>query len=103
MGFTWIYDKDALDFIAGAPVFAVEVRSKNDYGKRNEARIARKIADYFEAGALAVWDVDLKSAEPIKLYLADDPGNPIAFGQEETAHAEPVLPGWRFPVAELFR
>jgi Uma2 family endonuclease len=95
-------DPDALDFIDGPPTFAVEVRSKNDYGRKAEGKISAKIADYFMAGTLAVWDVNLRSPDPIKLYLANDPANPIAFRRGELAHAEPVLPGWRFPVDDLF-
>src|SRR6266700_2607893 len=36
-------------FIEGAPVFAVEVRSQEDYGPMAERRIAAKRADYFAA------------------------------------------------------
>ncbi len=45
-------------FIDGAPTFAAEVRSENDYGLQAELELANKRADYFEAGTLAVWDVD---------------------------------------------
>src|SRR5574341_1670272 len=34
-------------FIEGTPVFAVEIRSENDYGPRAERAIAQKRADYF--------------------------------------------------------
>ncbi len=92
---------DALDLIDGAPTFAIEIRSKNDYGKRAERKIAEKITDYFTSGTLAVWDVDLKGDEPIKLHLTDRPDNPMVFKYGETAHAEPILPGWKFPVDDL--
>lgn len=46
------------DFLAGAPVFAVEVRSKNDYGEAAELAMAQKRADYFACGTQVVWDVD---------------------------------------------
>jgi Uma2 family endonuclease len=46
-------------FYEGAPAFAVEVRSKNDYGPKAERHMAAKRADYFAAGTLVVWDVDL--------------------------------------------
>jgi Uma2 family endonuclease len=39
-------------FLEGAPVFAVEVRSAEDYGPAAERRLAAKRADYFAAGAL---------------------------------------------------
>jgi hypothetical protein len=35
-------------FLTGAPAFAVEVRSKNDYGAAAELAIAKKIRDYFD-------------------------------------------------------
>src|SRR5213080_3197951 len=50
-----------MKFLEGAPVFAVEVRSAGDYGHRAEEEIAQKLADYFAAGTLVVWDVDLVS------------------------------------------
>lgn len=36
-----------MKFLEGAPVFAVEVRSENDYGKRAEKAITEKRRDYF--------------------------------------------------------
>lgn len=46
-------------FLDGAPVFAAEVRSENDYGESAEEAIAAKRRDYFAAGTLVVWDVDV--------------------------------------------
>jgi Uma2 family endonuclease len=46
-------------FLEGAPVFAVEVRSEEDYGKGAEVRTAAKRGDYFAAGTQVVWDVDV--------------------------------------------
>src|SRR5438045_2055365 len=43
-------------FIEGAPVFALEVRSPEDYGSVAEKRMAAKRADYFAAGTIVVWD-----------------------------------------------
>ena len=39
-------------FLDGAPIFAVEVRSENDYGRVAEREMAAKRADYFAAGTL---------------------------------------------------
>src|SRR5436853_1937398 len=50
-------------FAEGAPVFAVEVRSENDYGRGAEEKIQEKRADYFACGTLVVWDVDLLSPD----------------------------------------
>ena len=49
-----------------------------------------------------MWDVDLLSTDVIKSYSADDPDNPKIFCRGEIADAEPTLPGWRFPVDNLF-
>ncbi len=91
-----------MKFLDGAPVFAVEVRSEGDYGSQAERAIARKRADYFAAGTLVVWDVDLLSPDVIKAYRADPPDQPTVYRRGATADAEPAVPGWRFPVDELF-
>ncbi|MEW6130461.1 MAG: Uma2 family endonuclease [Acidobacteriota bacterium] len=94
---------DDMDFFDGAPVFAVEVRSKNDYGAKAEREMAEKRRDYFAAGTLVVWDVDLLGEEIIKAYKADTPERPVIFKRGETANAEPAVPGWQMPVDDLFR
>jgi len=88
-------------FIEGAPTFAVEVRSENDYGPAADADLAAKRADYFAAGTRVVWDVDPK-AEQIHVYRADDPSSPTTYTRGETAEAEPAVPGWRIAVDEVF-
>jgi Uma2 family endonuclease len=91
-----------MKFFEGAPVFAVEVRSEGDYGPKAEQVMARKRADYFAAGTLVVWDVDLLSETPVRAYRAADPENPTLYRRGESADAEPALPGWRMPVDDLF-
>lgn len=94
--------RGGMKYLSDPPVFAVEVRSENDYGKAAERAIEEKRADYFAAGTLVVWDVDLLSDDVIKSYRADDPDEPLIFRRGEMAHAEPALPGWRMAVDELF-
>jgi Uma2 family endonuclease len=94
--------RTGLEFLEGSPAFAVEVRSKNDYGKTAERAMAQKRADYFKAGTLVVWDVDLLSEDVIKSYSAIDPEHPRVFRRGEIADAEPAVPGWRMPVDDLF-
>jgi Uma2 family endonuclease len=89
-------------FTEGAPIFAVEVRSENDYGPAAERAMAQKRADYFACGTLVVWDVDLLSVDVIKSYKASDPEHPIIFRRGDMADAEPAVPGWRMAVDELF-
>jgi Uma2 family endonuclease len=92
-----------LKFIEGAPRFAVEVRSENDYGPAAEKRILRKIKDYFAAGTLVVWDVDLLSDDIIKCYRESSPDEPQIFCAADKADAEPAVPKWRFEVKKLVR
>jgi Uma2 family endonuclease len=88
-------------FFEGAPVFAAEVRSENDYGPEAEKAIADKIKDYFAAGTLVVWDVDLLGEDVVKVYRASDPDKPTVCRRGQVAEAEPALPGWRMPVDDL--
>jgi Uma2 family endonuclease len=89
-------------FLEGAPVFAVEIRSENDYGTAAERGLAEKRADYFAAGTLVVWDVDLLSDDTIRVYRASAPDQPTIYRRGQIAEAEPALAGWRMPVDELF-
>lgn len=91
-----------MKFYEGAPVFAVEVRSESDYGPTAEREIAQKRADYFAAGTLVVWDVDLLYDEAVYVYRASDPDNPTVYKRGETAEGEPAVPGWSMPVGDLF-
>ena len=91
-----------MKFFEGAPVFAVEVRSENDYGPRAERAMARKRADYFAAGTLVVWDVDLLGENVVRVYRASDPLQPVIYKRGQVAEAEPAVPGWTMPVDELF-
>jgi len=89
-------------FIEGAPIFAVEVRSPEDYGPFADRAYADKRADYFEAGTQVVWDVDVLRDGWIRVYRANDPENPAEYGRGAAAEAEPALPGWTFPVDDAF-
>ena len=91
-----------MKFLEGAPVFAVEVRSEGGYGPIAEQAIADKRADYFAAGTLVVWDLDLLGPDVIKVYRAADPENPTVYRRGEIAEADPAVPGWRIPVDDLF-
>jgi Uma2 family endonuclease len=92
-----------MKFFADAPVFAVEVRSENDYGPAADRQIREKILDYFAAGTLVVWDVDLLSENVVRAYRADSPDQPRSYRRGETADAEPALPGWAMAVDDLFQ
>lgn len=89
-------------FPEGAPTFAVEIRSANDYGPAAERDMAARRADYFACGTLVVWDVDLLGTDVIKSYKASDPDHPVIFRRGDSADAEPAVPGWRMAVDDLF-
>ena len=91
-----------MKFFDGAPVFAVEVRSEGDYGPKAEREMTRKRSDYFAAGTLVVWDVDLLSDGVVKVYRASEPEKPTIYQRGDIAEAEPAVPGWSMPVDDLF-
>ena len=89
-------------FLEGAPVFAVEVRSTDDYGPKAEERMALKRADYFAAGTLVVWDVDVLREKLVRVYRSADAASPTIYGANDKAEAEPALPGWTMKVSDIF-
>jgi len=91
-----------MKFFEGAPVFAVEVRSEGDYGPSAEQEIARKRVDYFAAGTLVVWDVDLLGEEVVKSYSANDPNSSSIYRRGDLATAAAAVPGWSIAVDDLF-
>ncbi len=98
----YVGDPTGMKFLNGAPVFAAEVRSDGDYGFKAERAMEQKCTDYFAAGTLVVWDVDLLHADTIRSYRADAPSEPLIFRVGDIAHAEPAVPGWTMPVDDLF-
>ncbi|HSD26083.1 MAG TPA: Uma2 family endonuclease [Vicinamibacteria bacterium] len=88
-------------FLEGAPLLAVEVRSEGDYGPAAEEAMATKRADYFAAGTLVVWDVDVLEGPTVRVFRSTDPARPTVYGRSDRAEAEPALPGWSMLVDEL--
>jgi Uma2 family endonuclease len=100
----YFQDETGLEFVNGAPIFAVEVRSAGDYGPKAERAYTEKRRDYFAAGTQVVWDVDLQGGDVARVYRTPDPNNPAAiFHRGDMADAEPALPAWQMPVDELFK
>ncbi len=91
-----------MGFLPIPPVFAVEVRSDGDYGRRAEAAITAKIADYFAAGTLVVWDVDLLNEEVVAKYSAPNSTEPQVFRRGDHADAGVAVAGWSMAVDALF-
>lgn len=99
--YTGVLPLKHMGYIDGYPIFAVEVRSENDYGPAKEREHAEKRKDYFAAGTLVVWDVD-PVAETVTVYTSADPQTPTIFPRGSTANAEPAVLGWRLSVDSLF-
>ena len=78
-----------------APDLAVEVRSPRD---RTGAVVA-KVSDWLTAGTALVWVVD-PPREQVMVYRADGTVSVLAVG--ETLSGEALLPGFAFPLQELF-
>ena len=98
----WNGELSRSQMLEGAPALAVEVRGQGDYGPSAERAMAVKRGLYFAGGTPVVWDVDVLREEVIRVYRADDPDQPTVYRRGEVAEAEPAVPGWRFPVDELF-
>ena len=95
-------EDSGMKFEKGAPVFAVEIRSENDHGPASEREMAAKRADYFAAGTLVVWDVDLLGDDTVRVFRSTDPTEGAIYRRGERAEAEPAVPNWTMPVDELF-
>jgi Uma2 family endonuclease len=91
------------EFVDGAPDFAAEVRSPEDFGPTAELALAAKRADYFAAGTKVVWDVDMIREKLVRVYRASCPTEPRIYGPGDIAEAEPAVPGWVMAVAELLK
>ncbi len=92
---------NGMKFVEGAPDLAVEVRSEHDYGPAAEARMAAKRADYFAAGTLVVWDVDLLGQDVVRVYRQDRPETSTIYRRGDRAEAEPAVPGWTMAVDRI--
>lgn len=78
------------------PELIIEVISPNDLA----AEVDLKIRDWFAAGAIVVWSVH-PEIQRVHVHRAN--GAIEVFGIADTMTSEDVLPGFRMPLAELFR
>jgi Uma2 family endonuclease len=86
--------KDA-KFIDGVPILAIEILSPSD----TVEEIAEKILAYLKAGVPLVWEVN-PVFESVTVHRPGMP--PELFNVTQDLTAEPHLPGFRVPVAEIF-
>jgi Uma2 family endonuclease len=78
------------------PSLVVEVRSKND----SRPFIDRKVNDYLQAGVPLVWVVD---ADDQTVLVMRTGAATQTLGIGEVLTAENLIPGFRLPIADLFR
>ena len=80
---------------AVTPELVVEVISPNDIADA----VIDKVAEYFGSGVSIVWVVWPTVKQ---VYIYTSPTQVRLIGADGVLDAEPILPGWRWPVAELF-
>lgn len=81
----------------GCPELVIEARSPSN--NRRQERRKREL--YFANRAQIVWDVDEKREE-IWVYYAHTPNKPRHFRRDDEIDCEPLLPGWRRRMADIF-
>ena len=83
--------------LKGSPELVIEIRSPSN--RRSKERAKRK--DYFENGALVIWDVDPKR-RIIWVYEVEDPKNFQKYEAADLIRCERLFPGWWRLVADFF-
>jgi Uma2 family endonuclease len=83
-------------FFPGAPDLAVEILSPNN----TRAEMDRRLKDFFESGTRLAWiiDPDAQLAE-----VCHSPTQRQLIGPGGFLEGEDLLPGFRYPIAELFQ
>ena len=79
----------------GPPDLAVEVTSPGD----TRREVADKVASWLAAGTRLVWVVDPKR---LVVEIHDPDGAPRRLGGSDVLEGEPLFPGFRLPVADIF-
>ncbi len=82
-------------FFPGPPDVAVEVISPSD----RYTEIDEKVADWLDAGTLAVVVVDPRS-RTVRIHRSQ--ADVEALGESDTLQVGDVVPGWRMPVRDIF-
>ncbi len=63
--------------------------------------MTQKRADYFAAGTLVVWDVDVLREKVVRVYRSSNPESPTTYRATDQGEAEPALPGWTMRLDEI--
>ena len=83
-------------FFKGSPDLAVEILSPT----QSKAATNRKIREYFENDTEMAWVIDPPKKQ---VYVYRGSRSPTVFGIGDYLDGEDVVPGFRMPVAELFK
>ena len=83
--------------LIGSPELVVEVRSPSN--RRTQEILKRSF--YFANGTRIVWDVDDKKRE-VWVYRAEQPDRPAHLRTDDMLTCEPLIPGWRRRLGDLF-
>jgi Uma2 family endonuclease len=78
-----------------SPDFVVEVLSVGNTARE----MARKRTEYFNGGVRLIWEIDPR-ARTVRVYTALDQFTD--YTAADTLSGDPVLPGFRLPLAQLF-
>ena len=89
-----VVDRDA--YFPGAPDLAIEVISPSD----SYSEVEEKIADWLDAGTLAVIVVDPRR-RTVKVHHS--PAEAAVFTEPDVLAVEDIVPGWRMPVKDIFK
>jgi Uma2 family endonuclease len=90
-------ERSSARVVRGAPLLAVEVAATLADGAR--AELLEKVFEYLDAGASAVWVVDLGSRSVASF---ENGSEPRIYRRTDTIEAVRALPGFHCPVAMLF-
>jgi Uma2 family endonuclease len=81
--------------VDGVPILAVEILSPSD----QHEDVAEKVQEYLDAGVSLVWVID-PIFRTVEVHRPE--AEPEQFNTRQELTAEPHLPGFRVPVAEIF-
>ena len=88
--------RDARGFFPGPPDLAIEVISPND----RLAEVNEKVAEWLAAGTLAVVVVNPRN-RTVRIHRPHT--DAVILNLEDVLEIQDVVPGWRIPVATIFR
>jgi Uma2 family endonuclease len=90
------FEPSTRKFFPGAPDLAVEILSPNN----TRTEIDGRLQDFFTSGAQIAWIID-PDAKRTEICRAIDKRTLVGVGG--FLEAEPLLPGFRYPLADLFK